>query len=346
MITKILPPTKNREINYDNKGSSARLVNYFEHEGKENEKETFYFSQDQDGLSKEEVVSGIDRNVKGLKEADVKFVSLVISPSADELAHIKGDPEKLKEYTRNVMDNYAHNFKLKDGKTIDGKDLVWYGIIHETRKYQWDDKEVKEGKVERGAMKEGVQTHIHVIVSTRDNEQKITLNPQTSKSRFNIIDFQKANGETFKQQFNYDKQTHYHKEKPFQDRTYIDKVRYFEKRLNKLADKYDLDEKTVSGIRSKAAETGYSKEFYHSLKTYTNRVDQKEGRKDDLREFANLRRAEHRDNREFTRAQAPQPLRMNYAVQSVLRGATTIQKDDDREILKDLSDKPNRSFGM
>lgn len=351
MITKVLPATKNREINYDNKGSSERLVNYFEHEGKEQGQEAYYFSQDEDGLSKEEVVASIDGNVKGLKKDDTKFVSLVISPSSEELAHIKGDPEMLKKYTIDVMENYAKNFTLKNGNQLEGKDLVWYGIIHETRKYQWDDKEVKEGKAQKGESKGGVQTHIHIVVSTRDKEQKITLNPDTSKARFNIVDFQKKNAETFQQQFNYEKQTHFHKEKPHKERGHIDQVRYFEKRINRLAEKYDLDEKTVGSIRSKAAESGYSKEFYKGLKDYSTRINNKEGRKDDLTEFANLRKAEPRENREFAHSQAKQQRqavqsqRVSYAVESVLRGAGD-NKDDDREILKDLSNKRGGHFGL
>ena len=344
MITKVLPPTKNREISYDNKGSCERLVNYFEHEGKEQSQEAYYFSQDVDGLSKEEVVAGIDGNVKGLRKDDTKFVSLVISPSSEELAHLKADPEMLKKYTIDVMENYAKNFTLKDGKQLEGKDLVWYGIIHETRKYQWDDKEVKEGKAQKGEQKQGVQTHIHIVVSTRDKEQKITLNPDTSKARFNIVDFQKKNAETFQQRFNYEKQTDFHKEKPHRERGHIDQVRYFEKRINRLAEKYDLDEKTVGSIRSEAAESGYSKEFYKGLKDYSTRLNNKEGKKDDLTEFANLRKAEPRENREFVRSRANQQNHaaqtqgMSYAVESVLKGAK-VGQDDDREILKDLSNK-------
>ncbi|GAB4019291.1 hypothetical protein GCM10028808_56530 [Spirosoma migulaei] len=341
MITKILPPTKNREINYDNKGSCERLVNYFEHEGKELDQDAFYFSQQQDGLSKEEVVQQIDGNVKGLKREDTKFVSLVIAPSSEELAHIRDDSEKLKVYTRQVMDNYAKHFKLKDGKELEGKDLVWYGIVHKTRKYQWNDKEVRGGEVRRGEQKSGIQTHIHIVVSTRDKEQKITLNPKTSRARFNIIEFQKSSAELFQKQFKYEKRTHYHKEKPQNVRTHIDQTRYFEKRINQLAEKYDLGEKTVQRLRDKAVETGYSKEFYQKMKEYTKRLDRGEGKKDELPEFETLHKAERQENRTFVRNQVNQPIRaksVSFAVESVLKGANDY-KDDDREILKDLSSR-------
>jgi hypothetical protein len=42
----------------------------------------------------------------------------------------------------------------------------------------------------RGESKPGLQTHVHVIVSARDAEQKITLNPNTTVARFNRVQFQ------------------------------------------------------------------------------------------------------------------------------------------------------------
>lgn len=341
MITKILPPTKNREINYDNKGSCERLVNYFEHEGKELDQEAYYFSQKEDGLSKEEVVQQIDGNVKGLKREDTKFVSLVISPSSEELSHIKDNSEKLKEYTRQVMDNYARHFKLKNGKELEGKDLVWYGIVHKTRKYHWNDKGVRDGDVRRGDQKSGIQTHVHIVVSTRDKEQKVTLNPKTSRARFNIIEFQRSSAELFQKQFKYEKQTHYHKDKPRKERTHIDQIRYFERRINHLTEKYDLNETTVTNLRNKSLETGYSKEFYQALKEYTKRLDRGEGRKDELPEFETLHKADKQETRTFARNHINQPIRSNsisFAVESVLKGATD-NKDDDREILRDLSSR-------
>ena len=341
MITKILPPTKNREINYDNKGSCKRLVNYFEHEGKELDQEAYYFSHEEDGLSKEEVVQQIDGNVKGLKREDTKFVSLVISPSSEELSHIRDNSEKLKEYTRQVMDNYAKHFKVKNGNELEGKDLVWYGILHKTRKFQWNDKEVMEGEARRGDQKSGIQTHVHIVVSTRDKDQKITLNPKTSRARFNIVEFQRSSAELFQKQFKYEKQTHYHKDKPRKERIHIDQIRYFEKRINQLAEKYNLNEKTVTSLRNKALETGYSKEFYQGVKEYTKRLDRGEGRKDELPEFENLHKADRQETRTFARKQVNVPVwtkSISFAVESVLKGADD-NKDDDREILRDLSSR-------
>lgn len=343
MITKILPPTNNREINYDNKGSCERLVQYFEHEARDANEESLYFDQWRNDLSKEEVVFMIDHNVKGLKKDDTKFVSLVIAPSKEELQHIGNSQEKLQEYTRKVMENYASNFKLKNDKQVPREDLVWYGIVHKNRKYQWDEQAVKEGRAERGERKEGDQMHIHIVVSTRDRDQSITLNPKTSKQRFNIIEFQKKNGESFQHLFSYTKQTQYHQEKKSRDRSVIDQARYFENRINRLADRLLLDESTVRQIRQKAVETGYSKEFYGVLKTYTKRIEAGEGRREDLTEFRKLKPAELALDRGSVQQTDGYSLQRNYALESIFRGAS-ISKDDDREISTDLSNKRGLSI--
>ncbi|GAB3277119.1 hypothetical protein GCM10027347_50940 [Larkinella harenae] len=345
MITKVLPPQKNREINYDNKGSCARLVNYFEHEAKEaNGKETFYFSDEMHFLNRDTVVREIDNNVKGLKADDTKFVSLVLCPSEDELKHIKNDLDKLKEFTRTVMDHYAKNFILKDGQQLSGKDLVWYGIVHQTRKYRWDDKDVRSGQAEKGDWKAGFQSHVHVIVSTRDQEQKITLNPHTRKTRFNIINFQKETAKGFQNQFQYDKENSYHKEKPHRERRHIDQVRHFEKRINGISDKYGLERETINQLRRLAIDSGYSSEFYTRLRAYTKRLDQKD-ESTNLGEFSNLAKVVSRDDREFIRSSPSiqRSSRLGLTVLTVLRGASDDQ-DDDREILKDLTSRYGRGY--
>lgn len=345
MITKVLPPQKNREINYDNKGSAARLTNYFSHEAKElNEDLTLYFNQERDDVSQEEVLAMIDRNVKGLKKDDTKFVSLVIAPSEGELRHVNNDPEKLKEYTRAVMENYAKNFTLKDGRQLESKDLVWSAIVHKTRRFKHDDEEVKEGKNQRGDRKEGLQTHIHIIVSTRDQAQKITLNPTGKKERFNIVDWQKMNAEQFSKQFAYTRQTDFHQEKPHKERGYIDQVRYFEKRINWIANRYDMDERTVNEIRGKAAAAGYSKEFYQGFNAYTRRLDgidkryQENHSKADMKadvaaEFAAWKRGESTQAREPAHLSVVdqsmyKAQQMKYIASNVFKGAADNQDKD------------------
>jgi hypothetical protein len=82
------------------------------------------------------------------------------------------------------MDLYAKNFKLKSGKELGEGDLVWAAVIHQERKNRGTDEGVQ------GENKPGLQTHVHVIVSARDADQKITLNPNTTAARFNRVQFQ------------------------------------------------------------------------------------------------------------------------------------------------------------
>lgn len=119
MQTKFTSPVKG-----NNKGSCLKLATYLE---KENDKKielerSYFFSVDRDRCNKWEVVQQIDNNGKGqgLERKDDRFYSLVISPSQAELAHIGDNSQLLKEYTRQVMENYAANF----GKGIESRDLV------------------------------------------------------------------------------------------------------------------------------------------------------------------------------------------------------------------------------
>ena len=126
----------------------------------------------------------LDGNVKGLGKDDPKFHSLVLSPSADELLLMGNNPKALEQYTRNVMDLYAKNFTLKNGKELGEANLVWAATIHQERKNRGTDEGVQ------GEKKDGLQTHVHVMVSARDADQKITLNPLGRADRFNRVQFQ------------------------------------------------------------------------------------------------------------------------------------------------------------
>ena len=159
MVTNFSSPIKGA-----NGGSCSRLAGYLEKENNRlppGQQEAFFSSQS-DKVSQVEVVAGIDRNgaAQGLKTGQDRFYTFTIDPSQKELAHIGGDPDKLRDYTRAVMDNYAANF----GKGIESRNLVWYAKIEYSRHYAHDDKAVQEGAAQKGQPKEGDQTHIHVIV--------------------------------------------------------------------------------------------------------------------------------------------------------------------------------------
>ena len=185
MYAKVINPATNGRKVYNNAGSSQRCASYLVKEAKEAGGEaTFFGAPGTEPKTAAEVVEMLDGNVKGLGKDDPKFHSLVLSPSADELLLIGNNPKALEQYTQNVMDLYAKNFTLKNGKELGESNLVWAATIHQERKNRGTDEGVQ------GEKKDGLQTHIHVMVSARDADQKITLNPLGRADRFNRVQFQ------------------------------------------------------------------------------------------------------------------------------------------------------------
>ena len=185
MYAKVINPATNGRKVYNNAGSSQRCANYLVKEAKEAGGEaTFFGAPGTEARTAAEVVELLDGNVKGLGKDDPKFHSLVLSPSADELLLIGNDPKALESYTQNVMDLYAKNFTLKNGKELGEENLVWAATIHQERTNRGTDEGVQ------GEKKEGLQTHVHVMVSARDADQKVTLNPLGRPDRFSRVQFQ------------------------------------------------------------------------------------------------------------------------------------------------------------
>lgn len=185
MYAKVINPKTNGQKVYNNAGSSQRCANYLVKEAKEAGGEaTFFGAPGTEPKTAAEVVAMLDGNVKGLGKDDPKFHSLVLSPSQDELLLIGNNPKALEQYTQNVMDLYAKNFTLKNGRELGEQSLVWAATIHQERKNRGTDEGVQ------GEKKDGLQTHVHLMVSARDADQKITLNPLGKADRFNRVQFQ------------------------------------------------------------------------------------------------------------------------------------------------------------
>jgi hypothetical protein len=184
MHAKILRPENNGKVVYNNKGSARRTANYLQKEAKEGGQDAAFFGSAGKVYTADEVVAMLDQNHKGLGKEDEKFHSLVFSPNQEEAGRLGNDPQALQRYTQDAMDLYAKNFKLKGRKEISESDLVWAAVIHQERKNRGTDEGIQ------GEQKAGLQTHIHVIVSARDAAQKITLNPNTTATRFNRVQFQ------------------------------------------------------------------------------------------------------------------------------------------------------------
>ena len=213
MVIRVLPASKGGI--YSNAGSSHFLVNYLEHEAREEKQQervpaenrtpgrAIFFDQQREGIQAEEVQERIDGNVQGVQKGKPLFHSLVISPSQDELRHLNDDPDKLKAYTRQVMENYAANFTQKRKESLTSDNLVWYATIHRSRHYSGLDDAVQTGQAQARQRKKGEQTHIHVIVSVRDQTMSRSLHPDAGSSRFNYKAWLQKNHKDFEQAFGY-----------------------------------------------------------------------------------------------------------------------------------------------
>lgn len=269
MYSKVIDPERHGKVEYNNKSSVKRLVNYLAHEAKEDEQEVLFFNREHGAYyESDEVISRIDFNVKGLKESDDKFYSLLISPSQEELKHIGNSHLKLEDFARECMVNYASNYKIK-GKTLVESDLLWYGTIHNDRTYKGNDEKVVSGEKRQGEKKDGLNTHIHIIVSARDVSQKIVLNPQTkSTKRFSQVNWAEANAERFQKMFDFEKGV-----TKFKKDDLYKRIRRCEYIVNDLKNKGYINKDQAQRIDNISREKGYSREFYNELNRSKRNAD-------------------------------------------------------------------------
>lgn len=195
-------------------GSCGQLVEYLEKENnlKAEHKAELWFNQGRDDLRAYEVRQGIDSNTAKLKQSEAKFYLVNISPSQKELEHMGNDPQKLKEYARSVMAEYAANFQ----KGLGPDDVKWYGKVEYNRGYKWTDPEVKQGINQRGEAKAGHQMHVQIIVSRKDSHNQKLLSPMTNHrgtgkseahgqkfGQFNRVEFKERSEAAFDSQMGY-----------------------------------------------------------------------------------------------------------------------------------------------
>ncbi|WP_438424873.1 DUF5712 family protein [Aquimarina macrocephali] len=204
MIIKIQTSEKSN----GNKGSSTAFANYLEKEDLAMEREAFdkgelpmpragFFSQENDGIMRNDVIQAIDTNKKGLGRNASKFYGISIAPSQKEQQHIlknmtgrniksiqeltnkeqKQYEAVLKEYSKLVMTEYAMH--LKRPGLNDGSQLVYFGKVEHSRTYRGSDQEVKSGLAKSNSIKPGLNSHVHVIVSRKDKDMKLKLSPMT-----------------------------------------------------------------------------------------------------------------------------------------------------------------------
>lgn len=268
MHTKIIHPKRDGRFVFANRGSCQKTVSYLGHDAQARSETVQFFDQAQNTVTPEEVRKDIDQNAKGLRKEQEKFYSLVISPSQAELAHLKNDSTKLQDYTRAVMKNYAENFRLNDGQSFAPSEVVWYATIHQ-------DRTEKEGE-QKGMVKQGYHTHVHILVSAQDRGKQHRLNPKGWKSRFTFKDWQVQNGKTFQQLFDYQKDTTSEKlTAGMPEATQLrhqERIRYKVAYLNQYFMGHGkLDETKVLSI---ASEQNYGKGFFFRLHHLTKHYQQ------------------------------------------------------------------------
>ena len=272
MHSKIINPLRDGKHVFDNKGSVAKTIAYLGHEAQEQGRANTFFNQSEEDISAEVVEAAMDSNTKGLRQQQEKFYSLVLSPSEKELRHISRDPLKLREYTVAVMQNYAANFQLSDGRQLTSDDVLWFATVHDERKLKQAD-----GQHKKGTPKAGLHTHVHVIVSAKDRSKAVRLNPRGRKSSFSIRGWQTKNGESFQRMFQYEHPTQSERftkttVSPGQvqrQRTRIEeKIAYLNEHF---LGNHKLDTQKVLAIGKKQH---YGKEFFYNLHHLTQEYQQ------------------------------------------------------------------------
>ncbi|HMM04051.1 MULTISPECIES: DUF5712 family protein [unclassified Dysgonomonas] len=162
------PPPSNGV--YNNAGSCRRLAAYLEHEDLERMEKGIYtegfFNLTEENLYKSQVVKDIDNNKAQLLKTDAKFYAIHISPSAKELQAMGNTEQEqaksMRKYIREVfISEYAKNFN----KGLSAEDIKFYGKIHFNR----DRSENNDNNM-----------HCHIIVSRKDQANKIKLSPLTN----------------------------------------------------------------------------------------------------------------------------------------------------------------------
>ncbi len=190
MITKILKPFTSGRAVYHNKGSCSKLLKYLDHEAKGSGERALYFNQSRTNVPAGEVAASIDGHAKGVRATAAKFYSWSSALRSGVAAPENGSgsggsgSERLQHYTRRVMENYAEGFKLPDGKTPKGEELVWFATFHHGRVHKGNDQAVQEGLARGGQRKAGEQTHVHVIVARLDCSRQFSFPLQAAKRLF------------------------------------------------------------------------------------------------------------------------------------------------------------------
>ena len=159
---------------YNNAGSSRQLANYMEHEDLERIEKGIYtegfFNLTDDNIYKSKVIKEIDNNIGQLLKTNAKFYAIHVNPSENELRAMgnteQEQAEAMKHYIQEVfIPEYARNFN----KGLSVEDIKFYGKIHFNRDRS-DNK---------------LNMHCHLIVSRKDQSNKVKISQLTNHSNTN-----------------------------------------------------------------------------------------------------------------------------------------------------------------
>lgn len=126
--------------------SSGDFVAYLEKENRDKspELQEHFFDQHDDHVPAKHVIKDIDGNTAKLRKDAPKFYSITINPSQRELKHIGNGPDKLRQYVRETMKDYASSFYRDVPVSVDS--IKYYAKIEYERTYKGFDKEIKENQ--------------------------------------------------------------------------------------------------------------------------------------------------------------------------------------------------------
>jgi len=181
------PPSKGT---YNNAGSCRKLANYMEHEDLERMEKGIYtegfFDLTRDNIFKSKVIKDIDSNIGQLMKTDAKFYAIHVSPSQKELEAMgtteTEQVDAMKRYIREVfIPEYAMNFN----KDLTENDIKFYGKIHFDRDSTRSKKQTDNNKKEENQENKRNNMHCHIIVSRKDQLNKIKLSPLTNHRNTN-----------------------------------------------------------------------------------------------------------------------------------------------------------------
>lgn len=127
--------------------SASDFVAYLEKENQEREldEQEHFFDQYGEEISPQEVIERIDGNTAKLKRKEPRFYSITVNPSQRELKQLQNHSKDLKQYTRELMKQYAQSFHREiEGRKVTVDDILYYAKIEHERTYKGSDRAIRE----------------------------------------------------------------------------------------------------------------------------------------------------------------------------------------------------------